>query len=164
MLDRDTLLSLYKTLILPILDYGDFVYHGISQQDSDTLQKLQNTACRAILRADMYSSIAGMHEELNVNMLYQRRCQHIVAQMFKFAHSLGPKSCQNLVVYMCDKHHVKTRAADNLLLYIPQTRLKVTDNDFAVLGPRLWNQLPENIRAIDTLNDFKREIKNIVFD
>ncbi len=43
-LDRDTLLLLYKTLILPIIDYGDTVYHGISQQDAYCLQKLQNTA------------------------------------------------------------------------------------------------------------------------
>ena len=48
-LDRNTLLLLYKTLILPIFDYGDIVYAGINKQDSDTLQKPQNVACRAIL-------------------------------------------------------------------------------------------------------------------
>ena len=37
-LDRQTLLQLYKTLILPVFDYGDIVYHGISNREADTLQ------------------------------------------------------------------------------------------------------------------------------
>ena len=84
-LDRDTLLSLYKTLILPIIDYGDFIYHGISQHDADCLQKLQNSACRSILIADMYTTVQNMHEELNLKMLQQRRCQHIVTQIFRLS-------------------------------------------------------------------------------
>ncbi len=53
-LDRDTLLLVYKTLIVPIIDYADNIYQGISATDRDILQKLQNPACCVISQADMY--------------------------------------------------------------------------------------------------------------
>ena len=70
-LDRDTLMLLYKTLILPVFDYGDIVYHGISKADAESLQRLQNSACRAILKQDMYTPIDEMHAELDISKLYQ---------------------------------------------------------------------------------------------
>ena len=45
-------LPIYKTLILPVLDYCDFIYYGISARDQETLQRLQNCAVRAILQVD----------------------------------------------------------------------------------------------------------------
>ena len=110
----------------------------------------------------MYTPIVLMHDELNVNMLYQWRCQHIVIQLYKFIHGQGPESCQNLFKFVYDSHNVNTRAADSLLLYVSQTR-RVTDNDLAVSGPKLWNQLPGRIRAIESLELFKTEIKNFTF-
>ena len=104
-LDRETLLLLYKTLILPIIDYGDVVYHGISQQDAYSLQKLQNTAYHAILKADMQAHIDDMHDDLKVSTLYQRCCQHIVIQVYKFLHGIGsPPSCQVLSNYVSSVH------------------------------------------------------------
>ena len=151
-LDRDTLLLLYKTLIVPIIEYGDHVYHGMTQGDAYTLQKLQNTACRSILRADMRTSIADMHEELNVHMLHQRCCQHKATMVYKFLHGLGPESCKNLLVLVSSTHNVATRSSDNFVLLVPQTRLVLTDNDFAVVGPKLWNQLPLHIKTSGSLD------------
>ena len=163
-LDRETLLLLYKTLILPIIDYGDMAYHGLNQQDAHCLQKLQNIACRAILRADMRTHIDEMHGELQVSTLYQRRCQHIVTLVFKFLNGMGPTSCCNLLQYVCCTHTVQTRASENQTLHVPLTRLKVTDNDFTVIGPKLWNQLPFNIKSIGSLEEFKVMIKTFIFE
>ncbi len=40
----DTMLMFYKTLILPIIDYGDIIYDGVSQKNAVALQRLQNMA------------------------------------------------------------------------------------------------------------------------
>ena len=37
-LDLETLMLLYKTLILPVFDYGDVIYHGMLKADSESLQ------------------------------------------------------------------------------------------------------------------------------
>ena len=37
-LDADTLLMLYKAIIVPIFDYGDVIYHNLNQKDAIALQ------------------------------------------------------------------------------------------------------------------------------
>ncbi len=135
----------------------------MTQGDAYSLQKLQNTACRSILRADIRTSITAMHDDLNVHMLHQRRCQQIVTMVYKFLHGLGPESCKNLLVLVSNTHNVATRAADNLMLHVPQTRLVLSDNDFAVVGPKLWNQLPFDIKNSESLEVFKTQIKSFKF-
>jgi len=34
---------------------------------------------------------------------------------------------------------------------------------FAVAGPKAWNQLPADIRAIDSVNSFKSALKTFLF-
>ena len=139
------------------------VYHGISQQDSYCLQKLQNTACRSILKANMRAHIVDMHDDLNVATLYQRRCQHIAIQVFKFLRGIGPISCQSLLNYADSAQEITTRSSSNLTLTVPNTRLKLTDNDFTVIGPRIWNQLPIQMKALDSLETFKNEVAKFIF-
>ncbi len=154
---------LYKTLVLPIIDYGDIVYHGISQLEANCLQRLQNSACRAILRAEMRTSIDEMHAELDVNTLYQRRCQHIATQVFKLLRGMGPQNCQNMLTRVGYANGVSTRSSEKCTLVVPATRLRVTDNDFYVTGPKIWNQLPVQIRTLDSLESFKTEVKHFKF-
>ena len=89
-LDHDTLLMLYKSLILPIFDFADVIYHGLNQAEAEELQQLQNTACRSILHTDMYAYIVDMHEKLKLDTLHQRRCKHVANQMHKFKNNIGP--------------------------------------------------------------------------
>ena len=154
---------LYIIIITLSLPNTTIVYHGISQQDAYCLQKLQRTACRAILRADMHAHIDDMHNDLKVSTLYQRRCQHIVTQVFKFLHDIGPPSCCNLLKYVSSMHTVMTRSAENMTLHVPTTRLNVTDNDFTIVGPLMWNQLPHHIKSIGSIEDFKLEITKSIF-
>ena len=54
-------LYLYKTLMIPLFDSGDVVYDCIYQQDSEKLQKLQNTALQIIYRWPHNTSIVKLH-------------------------------------------------------------------------------------------------------
>ena len=162
-LDRDTLLLVYKTLILPILEYGTVIYHGMSVQNADTLQKLQNAACRSILKEDMYAHIAEMHTQLNLSTLYQRRCRQIAVEVYKCVHNLGTPGCSSMLIFKHEIHELNTRATDMELLHVLRTKLKVTERDFAVTGPSIWNQIPLHLRRLENLADFKTEISNFVF-
>ena len=64
------LLTLYKTLILPITDFADIIYHKKTLADADLL-RLQNVACHAVLKVDIYAHIVDMHESLNLVILNQ---------------------------------------------------------------------------------------------
>ena len=156
-LDRQTLLQLYKTLILPLFDYGDIVYHGLSSRDSDTLHRLRNEACRAILRVDPRTHITEMHDDLSLPKVYQRHNHHI-ATMHNFVQGNGPPYCQKYVNKVSDRHELNTRSSETMLLVVPKTRLKITEQSFAVIGPKAWNQVPYCIRAFESHDSFKKEL------
>ena len=129
-LDRNTLLVLYKCLILPIFDYADFIYHRFTKNDEEVLQRLQNAACHAILCTDMYAHISDMHNELNLSTLYQQRCQHISNQTHTFVNKIGPPECINQIFRVSEMHGQHTGSVADNLLHVPQPRLKIGENDF----------------------------------
>ena len=50
------------------------------------------------------------------------------------------------------------------LLQIPLTNLKrFGDRAFCAYAPRLWNELPDNIKAADSVQNFKKELKTLLF-
>src|SRR4029434_9467545 len=70
----------------------------------------------------------------------------------------GPTYLQDLIT----PHFISRtlRSGNSNLLAVPRTKLtKMGDRAFSSLGPRLWNKLPENIRALDSLTAFKSHLK-----
>ncbi len=66
-LDQNTALTLYKTLILPVYDYCDFIYYSINSNDKEVLQRLQNCAFRTIVRTDRLGSTTMTHDTAYVH-------------------------------------------------------------------------------------------------
>ena len=71
-IDRDTAELLYKTLILPIYDYCDYVYYPLGVNSTDTLQKLQNIALCVIVKAEPRVSTDRLHTGAQMPRLTQR--------------------------------------------------------------------------------------------
>ena len=56
--------TLFKTMIAPIIDYGDIMWSKGPQSNLKRIQKLQNKACRVILRCRRRTHISTMHSSL----------------------------------------------------------------------------------------------------
>ena len=63
---HETSLKMYKSLLVPILDYGDMLYDWLGVSNSSKLQKVQNSALRIVLLAEKWSHIEDMHQTLNL--------------------------------------------------------------------------------------------------
>ena len=72
-IDRDTAMLLYKTLIVPIYDYCDHIYFPLSVNSADSLQKLQNIALRTIVRAEPCTSTNSLHTSANASTGPQKK-------------------------------------------------------------------------------------------
>ena len=68
LIDVNTALSLYKTIITPVFDHADIVFDCLSAQDTDRLQHIL-----IILQADSRIHIRDMHKDLELNYLVDRR-------------------------------------------------------------------------------------------
>ncbi len=67
----------YKSLVLPVMDYGDVIYMATTKNVLNKLQQIQNVCCRIILRTNKRTPITEMHKELNLLKLELRREQHL---------------------------------------------------------------------------------------
>ena len=70
-LDRATTLLLYKSLVLPLIDYCDIVCGATFKDKLYKLQLFQNNACRTILLVDMDVHVFDMHRDLGILALCQ---------------------------------------------------------------------------------------------
>ena len=55
------------------------------------------------------------------------------------------------------------RSASNNDLVIQRTRLKLRERAFSIAAPRIWNQLPSELKATKDAVAFKRKLKTYLF-
>ena len=156
-----TNLMLYKTLILPIFDYCDFVWDCLSQQDSLTLQKLQNMALKNILQVDRQASTEFIHKTLNLPYLHVRRKQHTAGMMYKVNNGLIPTSLQNLFEHVQNNAPRITRQSQSDNFRVPRCRLNLGKRCFRHRGPVIWQHTPDILKSAPSYKAFCTGIREL---
>ena len=82
-------ITIYKSKILPYLDYGDIFYISTHLRTIDKLQKLQNRALRLCLGYHNRYNVDLLHREVNISKLEPMRICHLVK--FTYPRSRDPK-------------------------------------------------------------------------
>ena len=152
---ESTLLYLYKQLIMPLLDYGDYIYDESLQMNMHTLQILQNSAARKILSAPKLTPTYELHSELQIDTLHVRRIKHVCIMAYKIINGLAPKKLEKIFTKVSEVSQRSTRSLDQDLLYIKKPRLELSKKSFGYRAAVLWNKLPKDIRLAPTLESFK---------
>ncbi len=144
-------------LISSRLDYCSSLYIGLPQSTLSRLQMVQNAAARFLTgtkkRDHITPVLASLHWLLDFKVLL-------------FAYNALHNSAPD---YICDLIKPYTaprslRSSDQLLLSVPHSRCKTKgDQAFSVVGPKLWNSLPLNIRAPPSLDAFKSSLKTYFY-
>ena len=94
-LRRGTLCSLYKSMVLPIIEYCDIIYDNCTVRDSIAIEQVQRRAALVCTGAYRHTSSDRLLAELGWQSLRTRRLNHKLIQLFKMTH-LGPYSRDHL--------------------------------------------------------------------
>ena len=78
---ENTALQLYKSTILPIIDYNDIIYGLLTKHQETKLQRTQNRALRTVFK-DKILSIVEMHNRAGLDTLDKHRDLHLMTLMF----------------------------------------------------------------------------------
>ena len=144
-INTDTAITIYKTMILPILEYGDVLYMGANQKIINDLQLSQNRILRICIQGDRRISTALLHRNCKIAKLYDRRLLHLNLFMYK------QQGNANIV----NTRNVRTRAHDGILF----TTIKPNNENFKrnvfYSGALSWNSLPVDDRNTLTYDKFK---------
>ena len=79
---------LYKTPILPIVNYCDYVYDCLSVKDSEKFQKLQNCSIHHYLECNYLTPTDKLQEELGFEFLDIRRQRLTDNEMYQIVPGL----------------------------------------------------------------------------
>ena len=155
-LDRQTKILLYKSLILPHLDFCDIVYMSTTEYNLNKLQLIQNTACRTILGADKDTSIKDMHKQLELLTLKQRRFIHQAVDCHNniYNEEAGLHSMYQTV----DDRVRATRSIGTNYMKVPNIRSCTGRKAYSYSGPSFWNKLDSDTRQLEDKTAFKRHI------
>ncbi len=145
---------LYKTLILPIIDYGDMFYDCISQKNAMILQRIQNMALKSVLKVPKCTSTAEIHANLTMLTLSQHRTLHSAKQMFRVSKEDGPPSLVNRFQKLSRVTTKETRSTCRGSFEIPKCNLQGSQRNFVYRGTKLWEGLPCKLKTIDDIDMF----------
>lgn len=147
----------YKCLIMAKLNYGGIVCLGAKKQELEKLQKLQNRALRICYSATRYTSNVSLHTRANVLPLFLRRKYELYNVMYK-----------RLAKYNNNNVTVETpRPITRYSVARPPVFVNPTSygfiNSVTYQGPLIWAGLPSSIKTIESLPDFQKNVKKLVF-
>ncbi len=124
-LPHHDLLTVYQSIVWPVMEYATPVWAGgITQQQNESIERIQKRACRIILRRD-YSRYTDALDYLHLETLHNRRislclkfAQTMLDPLSKLHHLLPPHSSrlhhtrnnQHFVNIRCKTEHLKNSA------------------------------------------------------
>merc|ERR1712035_195653 len=128
----------------------------------NNIQILQNSAARVLTRTRGQEHITPVLKSLHWLPVRFRIDFKVLLLVFKCLNGLGPSYLTDLLLPYQPSRTL--RSSGTGLLTIPRVRTKTHgEAAFSHYGPYLWNGLPENLRAAETVDIFKRKLKTHLF-
>ena len=165
-LDHNTCHLVVRSLVLQRLDYGNALLFGCNSSDLQRLQRIQNWAAKLIYRAKKSDHATPYLKDLHWLPICERITFKIMVYVFKCLQKLAPgylSSC--LQLYQPALSSLRS-ASDTTLLSVPNTRLHLytaSNRTFSYSAPDIWNALPQSIRILGCVDEFKKSLKTELF-
>ena len=154
--------TLVQALVTSHLDYSNCLLFGVSNELLDRLQRVQNTAARLVLNIRKYDHISEGLKQLHWLPIRSRIIFKIAMITFKVLRTNEPKYLRDLLIVYEQKRTLRSNT--NSLLKVPSSHLKSAgDRSFAVAAPKIWNSIPNSIKSVPRIDDFKRGLKTHLF-
>ena len=161
LLDEKTKLIIYKAYIFSNFNYCPLVWHFCSKTSTNKMEKIQQRALKFVFgvpKGQNKTQTYSYHQLLNKANLVPLtvfRLRALAKQVFMSINKIGPSYLHDL---FRPKIHRRTLRKVGQL-DIPQVKtVKFGVNSLRHLGPKIWNDLPNEFKKDLTLTDFNRLI------
>ena len=148
--NTNTALTIFKSMILPYIEYGNIFYGTCNEIYKHKLQVIQNNALKIALNKNNLYSTVDLHIEAKILPCKYRGLMMLQKITFN-------EVKEN--VALVHKKDIRTRAHDGILLYAPLPKTELFTKSNCYNKPVIWKNLPTQIRCINELDEFKSQIK-----
>ena len=161
-LTEETTEILVHAFVTSKLDYCNSLLYGLPKHMIGSLQSVQNTAARIVTLTKKFDHITPVLIQLHWLPVHFRILFKVLLLVYKALNGMAPLYITELLSYRtCSR---TLRSTDQKHLVVPKSRLKTYgDRTFSVAAPKLWNELPLDLRSLVTINLFKKHLKTDLF-
>ena len=156
--------TLVLSTVMSHLDYCNAILCDLPNTDISQLQAIQNMCAKLVKGATKYTSNEEVLYQLHWLPIQQKIKFKILTLVHKCMNCQAPTYLQNLLI-----HHPGARQglrSQSMVkrLVVPRVhRSTFVARSFSHVGPLWWNQLPNDIKSIESQGQFKKHLKSLLF-
>ena len=144
---------LLDSFIFSNFNYCPLVWHFCSVASTRKIEKIQERALR-LLYNDNFSTYNELLQKASKPTMEVNRMRKLAVEIFKTLNSLNP----NYMKLHFKKGSYSTRRKNNLVVNRARTTT-FGEKSLQILGPKIWNSLPENAKEQTSIKEFNKFIK-----
>ena len=156
-ISRNGLNQIHMSYMLPDVEYASVVWGGCSEQDSQTLQKIQIEAVRIVTGLTRSVSLENLYKVCGWATLSQRSQQHKLSFTYNVNTGMVPSYTQDLIPPLVSEISVYP-LRNNRNISVPLNQTSISEKAYTPPAIRLWNSLDDHFKNILTLPTFKKQI------
>ena len=115
------------------LDNLNSLLYGLPKTQLSRLQKIQNCAAKIVVNGRKFDHVTPILKKLQTDMLIPKTSPY------------------------------STRSTDTINFHIPRTKTSIGSRAFSVAAPKLWNNLPADVKNAQLVETFKVKLKTFLF-
>ena len=127
---------------------------------SKRVEKLQTRALRFVY-LDSENDYNSLLERAKIYSLYINRKRKLLTEVFKIINQDCPSLLYVMFTLKISKRIFRRK---NSVIVLRRNTTRYGLNSFTYLGAKLWNRLPNHIKTIADLQEFKRNLIDVTFD
>jgi hypothetical protein len=155
-LPRDTLVQIYKTYMMPIVEYGATVWGYTSKANIGKMDKIIKTSARIICNNYNWDvSGATLAKQLLFNSFEERRDYLLAVLTYKALNNLGPDQMADKLTSASLLANRCTRQTTEGKLHQPRPNLNIYKSSYTYRAPLIWNKLDDTLKEAPSVNAFK---------
>ena len=161
-LSKDTTKSLVYAIVSSHMDYCNSVMAGLPMETLKPLKRIQNLAAKLVCRRNHWDSATEALKSLHWLNIEDMILFKVLCIVYRCVNKQGPEFLNE----MFNRKETRTLRSNNQnYLGILVTKcISYGDQAFSVLGARVWNMLPLDIRNQPTLLSFRKLLKTELFN
>ena len=158
-----------NSLVGSRLDYFNSLFRSLSTLDFHRLQCVQNSLARIVVNTTKYSHITLVRKSLHWLPIMHRSVFKTALLVYKFLHTGYPKYFEAFLKPRHSVYRTCRSQSDGVLLKVPyfasiyKSRKHLGPNIAHAYAPRIWNDLPYDVRSAKSLSSFKKKLKTHLF-